>query len=52
MAAKGYAYAVIGGAGPTEFFVKTTGAQPIAGSTPGIYHDRLTLQDMDKGEIP
>lgn len=52
MAAKGYAYAVIGGAGPTEFFVKTAGAQTIAGSTPGIYHDRLTLQDMDKGEIP
>jgi GNAT superfamily N-acetyltransferase len=52
MAAKGYAYAVIGGAGPTEFFVKTAGAQPIAGSTPGIYRDRLTIQDMDKGETP
>ena len=47
MAEKGYAYAVIGGAGPTEFFVKAAGAQPIAGSTPGIYQDRLTIQDMD-----
>jgi GNAT superfamily N-acetyltransferase len=49
MAAQGYAYAVIGGAGPTGFFVKAAGAQPIAGSTPGIYRDRLTIQDMDKG---
>lgn len=52
MAAKGYAYAVIGGAGPTEFFVKTVGAQVIAGSTPGIYQDRITVQNMDKGETP
>jgi GNAT superfamily N-acetyltransferase len=52
MAAQGYAYAVIGGAGPTKFFVKAAGAQPIAGSTPGIYRDRLTIQNMDKGEIP
>ncbi len=52
MAEKGYAYAVIGGAGSNEFFVKAAGAQPIAGSTPGIYRDRLTTQDMDKGETP
>ncbi len=52
MAARGYAYAVIGGAGPTEFFIKAAGALPIAGSTPGIYQDRLTLQDMNKGETP
>lgn len=52
MAEKGYAYAVIGGAGPTEFFVKTAGARPIAGSTPGIYRDRLTTRNMDKGETP
>ncbi len=52
MAAKGYAYAVIGGAGPPDFFIKTAGAQPITGSTPGIYHDRLTIQDQEKGEIP
>lgn len=33
----GYAYAIIGGAGPTEFYSKTVGAVPIEGSTPGIY---------------
>lgn len=52
MATKGYAYAIIGGAGPTEFFVKAVGALPIAGSTPGIYRDRLFIKDMDNGETP
>lgn len=33
----GYAYAVIGGVGPAEFYAKAVDAQPIAGSTPGIY---------------
>ena len=41
MAAKGYAYAIIGGAGPTEFYAKTAGATPIEGSSPGIYRDLL-----------
>jgi GNAT superfamily N-acetyltransferase len=41
MAAEGYAYAIIGGAGPAEFYAKTVGAVPIAGSTPGIYADLL-----------
>ena len=40
MAAQGYAYAIIGGAGPTAFYVKTVGAMPIHGSTPGIYRDQ------------
>lgn len=35
--AQGYAYAIIGGVGPAEFYVKTVGAVSIAGSTPGIY---------------
>ena len=35
--AQGYAYAIIGGVGPAEFYAKTVGAVPIAGSTPGIY---------------
>ncbi len=48
MAAQGYAYAVIGGAGPTEFFVHTAGAMPIDGSTPGIYRDQLITNDADK----
>jgi len=33
----GYAYAVIGGVGPKEFYVKTVGAIEIPDSTPGIY---------------
>jgi GNAT superfamily N-acetyltransferase len=36
MAAEGYAYAIIGGAGPADFYA-AVGAVPIAGSTPGIY---------------
>jgi len=35
--AQGYAYAIIGGVGPAEFYAKTVGAVAIAGSTPGIY---------------
>lgn len=41
LAAQGYAYAVIGGVGPREFYEKTVGAMPIEGSTPGIYRDLL-----------
>jgi GNAT superfamily N-acetyltransferase len=37
MAAEGYAYAIIGGAGPAEFYAGTVGAVPITGSSPGIY---------------
>lgn len=37
MAAEGYAYAIIGGVGPVEFYANAVGAVPIAGSTPGIY---------------
>src|SRR5687767_5730061 len=41
MAAEGYAYAIIGGAGPADFYANTVGAVPIAGSTPGIYANLL-----------
>jgi GNAT superfamily N-acetyltransferase len=41
MAAEGYAYAIIGGAGPADFYEKAVGAVPIAGSTPGIYANLL-----------
>jgi hypothetical protein len=41
MAAEGYAYAIIGGVGPADFYAKTVGAVPIAGSTPGIYANLL-----------
>lgn len=37
MSGEGYAYAIIGGAGPADFYAKAVGAVPIAGSTPGIY---------------
>lgn len=37
MASEGYAYAIIGAAGPAEFYAKAVGAVPIAGSAPGIY---------------
>ena len=38
----GYAYAIIGDAGPVEFYVKTLGAIPIHGSSPGIYPKKLS----------
>ncbi|WP_127579220.1 GNAT family N-acetyltransferase [Paenibacillus koleovorans] len=37
----GYAYGIIGGAGPVEFYRKTLGAIPIEGSVPGIYKGML-----------
>src|SRR5690606_18590646 len=37
----GYGYAVIGGAGPTEFYAKTAGATVIEGSAPGVYKGML-----------
>jgi hypothetical protein len=41
MRAEGYAYAIIGGVGPVEFFTKTVGATLIEGSQPGIYRGML-----------
>jgi GNAT superfamily N-acetyltransferase len=37
----GYAYGVIGGAGPVDFYTKTVNAVPIPDSSPGIYTDLL-----------
>ncbi|HKM42995.1 MAG TPA: GNAT family N-acetyltransferase [Limnochordia bacterium] len=37
----GYAYGVIGGAGPVDFYQKTVGATEIPGSVPGIYRGML-----------
>lgn len=34
---RGYAYAIIGSAGPCDFYTKNCGAESIANSTPGIY---------------
>jgi predicted GNAT family acetyltransferase len=41
MASQGYAYAIIGGAGPVDFYEKVCGATVIEGSVPGIYRDML-----------
>ncbi|MCJ8329250.1 MAG: GNAT family N-acetyltransferase [Lentisphaeria bacterium] len=38
----GYAYAIIGGVGPKEFYAKAVGAIEIEGSVPGIYRDPLS----------
>ena len=37
MREEGYAYAIIGGVGPVEYYAKTVGATLIEGSSPGIY---------------
>ena len=37
MKEKGYAYAIIGSAGPMDFYRKAVGATPIEGSIPGAY---------------
>ena len=41
MAAEGYAYAIIGWAGPADFYARAVGAVPIAGSAPGIFDKML-----------
>ena len=37
----GYAYAIIGGVGPAEFYERAVGARLIPDSSPGIYADPL-----------
>ena len=37
----GYAYGIIGGVGPKEFYSKNCGAIEIPGSDPGTYSDLL-----------
>lgn len=38
---QGYGYAIIGGAGPVDFYQRSVGASPIEGSSPGIYRGML-----------
>lgn len=38
----GYAYAIIGGVGPADFYASVAGAVPIPDSTPGVYIDMLS----------
>lgn len=42
--AQGYAYSIIGGVGPAEFYAKSVDAVAIAGSTPGVYAGRLHVR--------
>ncbi len=37
----GYAYAIIGGVGPVDFYARACGAKLIEGSVPGVYTDRI-----------
>ncbi len=37
----GYGYAIIGGAGPVDFYTKAVGARVIEGSSPGVYRDGI-----------
>jgi hypothetical protein len=41
----GYAYGIIGGAGPTAFYERTVGATLIPDSVPGIYADPIKGTD-------
>ncbi len=45
--ARGYAYAIIGGVGPAEFYEKAVAAIAIRGSTPGIYAGMLARRPPD-----
>ncbi|WP_437683431.1 GNAT family N-acetyltransferase [Sorangium sp. So ce131] len=42
LAQTGYAYGIIGGVGPAEFYARAVGATLIPDSTPGIYADPLS----------
>jgi len=42
---QGYAYAIIGGVGPQQFYEKVVGATLIEGSKPGIYKDYLGAKE-------
>jgi GNAT superfamily N-acetyltransferase len=44
MAARGYAYAIIGGVGNGDIYRKVAGAVDIEGSVPGVYRDRLAAR--------
>jgi GNAT superfamily N-acetyltransferase len=44
---QGYAYSIIGGVGPAEFYEKTVGAVLIEGSTPGVYAGAFSMTTSD-----
>lgn len=47
MKLKGYGYAVIGGAGPVDFYKNVVGATEIPGSVPGIFKGMLRRERPD-----
>ena len=47
MKSQGYAYGIIGGVGPAEFYSKTVGAVLIEGSNPGIYEGIMSEVPVD-----
>jgi len=47
MKSQGYAYAIIGGVGPAEFYAKAVGAVLIEGSSPGIYSGIMSEVPVD-----
>lgn len=51
MKAHGYAYAIVGSAGPIDFYVNAVGAMPIPSDNQGIYQGLLRLKPkLDKTE--
>jgi len=44
---QGYAYSIIGGVGPEDFYAKAVGAIPIEGTTPGVYAGILSYKTAD-----
>jgi Predicted acetyltransferase len=50
MKAHGYAYAVIGSAGPVDFYVKAAGAMPIPSDKEDIYQGLLRLKPKPEAE--
>lgn len=47
MKSLGYAYAIIGGVGPAEFYEKAVGAKLIEGSDPGVYKGIMSHIPVD-----
>ena len=47
MKSQGYAYGIIGGVGPAEFYAKAVGATLIDGSNPGIYNGIMSEVPVD-----
>ena len=52
MHAAGYAYAIIGGVGPVDFYARVAGAIPIPDSTPGLYGGLLRSPARPRSDDP